>query len=120
MKLDPTGKVLWEKTYGGEDYDWAFSIQQTQDGGYIVAGYTTSFGAGDSDFYILKLDPTGKVLWEKTYGGEGYDWASSIQQTKDGGYIVAGDTVSFGAGDYDFYILKLDPQGKTGPYPMPH
>ncbi|GFP23621.1 hypothetical protein HKBW3S09_01086 [Candidatus Hakubella thermalkaliphila] len=105
--------LLWQKTYGGKDLDRAFSIQQTKDGGYIVAGYTESFGAGDSDFYILKLDPTGKVLWEKTYGGEYYDWASSIQQTKDGGYIVAGYTTSFGAGDLDFYILKLDPTRKV-------
>ncbi|WP_176231860.1 Ig-like domain-containing protein [Candidatus Hakubella thermalkaliphila] len=120
LKLDSTGKVLWEKTYGGEYYDEASSIQQTKDGGYIVAGYTTSFGTGSLDFYLLKLDPQGKVLWEKTYGGEYWDGAFSIQQTQDGGYIVAGYTTSFGAGEEDFYILKLDPQGKTGPYPMPH
>ncbi|GFP33928.1 hypothetical protein HKBW3S42_02267, partial [Candidatus Hakubella thermalkaliphila] len=97
--------LLWQKTYGGKDLDWAFSIQQTKDGGYIVAGVTRSFGAGEEDFYILKLDPTGKVLWEKTYGGKDWDWAFSIQQTQDGGYIVAGVTESFGAVRTSFILI---------------
>ena len=103
--------ITWEKTYGGRDYDGAYSIQQTRDGGYIVAGGTQSFGAGREDVYIIKLDENGNKEWEITYGGEGYDAASSIQQTKDGGYIVAGSTNSFGAGAGDFYILKLDENG---------
>ncbi|ACK42564.1 lipoprotein [Dictyoglomus turgidum] len=116
IKLDSNGDKVWEKTYGGSSYDEAYSIQQTSDGGYIVAGYTESFGAGYSDFYIIKLDSNGDKVWEKTYGGSNDDEASSIQQTTDGGYIVAGGTYSFGAGG-DFYIIKTDSEGNTGPYP---
>jgi uncharacterized delta-60 repeat protein len=111
LKLDSSGNIQWQKTYGGSDRDWAYSIQQTSDGGYIVAGETYSFGAGDSDFWVLKLDSSGNIQWQKTYGGTDYDSANSIQQTSDGGYIVAGGTDSFGAGWGDFWVLKLDADG---------
>jgi murein DD-endopeptidase MepM/ murein hydrolase activator NlpD len=111
IKLDENGDKLWEKTFGGSGYDIANSIQQTSDGGYIVAGYTNSFGAGYSDVYIIKLDGNGNKLWEKTFGGSDYDAAYSIQQTKDGGYIIAGWTNSFGAGSYDVYVMKLEGNG---------
>jgi len=112
LKLDSSGNVTWQKTYGGSESDFASSIQQTTDGGYIVAGSTHSFGAGDEDFWVLKLDSSGNVTWQKTYGGSGGDSASSIQQTTDGGYIVAGSTHSFGAGSSDIWILKLDSSGE--------
>ncbi|MCP2605263.1 hypothetical protein NLC29_03820 [Candidatus Aminicenantes bacterium AH-873-B07] len=86
----------WARVYGGGDDDCAYSIQQTKDGGYIVAGYTKSFGNPDKEFWILKLNSKGKIKWQRTYGGykfaggTGDDVATSIQQTKDGGYIVAG------------------------------
>ena len=95
----PNPDTLWTRTYGGSGDDWAYSVQQTTDGGYIVAGYTTSFGAGDSDFYLVKTNSQGDTLWTRTYGGSSDDWAYSVQQTADGGYIVAGYTMSFGAGD---------------------
>ncbi|MGA8848958.1 MAG: hypothetical protein WB564_03940 [Dehalococcoidia bacterium] len=113
LKLDLGGNVAWQKTYGGANNESANSIQQTQDGGYIVAGRTESFGAGESDFWVLKLDKDGNVTWQKTYGGTDYDEAYSIQQTQEGGYIVAGWTESFGAGDYDFWVLKLDKDGNV-------
>jgi uncharacterized delta-60 repeat protein len=123
LKLDSNGNVQWQKTYGGPDWDTAYSIQQTSDGGYIVAGWTASFGAGVSDLWVLKLDPNGNIQWQKTYGGSANDRAESIQQTTDGGYIVAGWTYSFGAGNFDMWVLKLDQNGniqwqKTygGPY----
>jgi type II secretory pathway pseudopilin PulG len=103
----------WQKTYGGSGYDSASSIQQTKDGGYIFAGWTESSGAGGKDVYIIKLDKNGNKVWEKTYGGSGDDSASSIQQTSDGGYIVAGWTRSFGAGGSDIYIIKLDGNGNS-------
>jgi len=112
LKLKSDGTVDWQKTYGGGGYDSASSIQQTSDGGYIVAGVTTSFGAGGYDFWVLKLDGSGNVQWQKTYGGTGNDYANSIQQTTDGGYIVAGVTTSFGAGG-DFWVLKLDSSGNV-------
>ena len=111
MKLDESGNVTWQKTYGGTDRDVARSIQQTADGGYIVAGSTVSFGSGDYDWWMLKLDGGGNVTWQKTYGGTQYDFAYSVQQTADGGYIVAGQTDSFGAGGYDAWIMKLEGNG---------
>jgi predicted secreted protein len=101
----------WTATYGGGNNDVAKAIQQTSDRGYIVAGSTESFGAGGSDFWVLKLDSTGGIQWQNTYGGSSADVASSIQQTSDGGYIVAGSTESFGAGGSDFWVLKLDSTG---------
>jgi uncharacterized delta-60 repeat protein len=111
LKLSGRGDVVWQKSYGEKREDSANSIRQTSDGGYIVAGYTGSFGAGLDDFWVLKLDASGDVVWQKTYGGESRDRARSIQQTSDGGYIVAGYTGSFGAGSYDSWVLKLDVSG---------
>ncbi|NPA41170.1 MAG: hypothetical protein GXO18_02745, partial [Aquificae bacterium] len=111
LKLDANGDVQWQKTYGGSDSDGAYSIQQTSDGGYVVAGWTWSFGAGSADFWVLKLDANGDVQWQKTYGGGDSDEAYSIQQTSDGGYVVAGRTWSFGTGLTDIWVLKLDANG---------
>jgi len=113
LKLNSKGEVEWRKTFGREDYDEANSIQQTKDGGYIVAGWTYSLGSGERDAYILKLNSKGEVEWQKTFGGEGNDEANSIQQTKDGGYIVAGWTYSLGSGERDAYILKLNSKGEV-------
>jgi hypothetical protein len=112
LKLDRQGNKIWDKTYGGGGKDWAKSIVPTGDGGYIVAGTTSSFGSGKDDFWILKLDSQGNKIWDKTYGGAGDDRASSIMAAGDGGYIVAGTTNSFGVGNDDFWILKLDNQGE--------
>ncbi len=115
LKLNSNGTVAWQKTYGGTNSDYAYdqanSIPQTADGGYIVAGDTLSFGAGAADFWVLKLNSNGTVAWQKTYGGTKVDYANSIQQTADGGYIVAGYTNSFGAGGVNFWVLKLDANG---------
>jgi hypothetical protein len=111
IKTDASGNVQWAKTYGGIYWDYAYSVQQTSDGGYIVAGTTWSFGAGSYDIFLIKTDASGNVQWAKTYGGGDYDDASSVQQTSDGGYIVAGYTQSFGAGDYDIFLIKTDANG---------
>lgn len=107
----PQTSTYWAKTYGGATDDQAYSVQQTSDGGYIVAGYTHSFGAGSYDFWVLKLNSTGLVEWQKTYGGRNDDLAQSIEQTSDGGYILAGGTASFGAGGPDFWLVKLGADG---------
>ncbi|HOK88274.1 MAG TPA: hypothetical protein PK404_05525 [Fervidobacterium sp.] len=111
LKLDNDGRMLWSKTLGGVKDDWAYSVEQTDDGGCIVAGETKSFGCGKSDFYISKFDSDGNCEWQKTFGGYDDDWALSVKQTSDGGYIVAGYTLSFGAGKGDVCILKLDNEG---------
>jgi len=113
IKTDSLGDTLWTRAYGGTDEDYGFAVQQTTDGGYIVAGRTYSYGAGGCDIYLIKTDFLGDTLWTKTYGGAGYDLGHSIQQTTDGGYIVAGRTSSYGAGDYDFYLIKTNAAGDT-------
>jgi hypothetical protein len=113
IKTNANGNILWEKTYGGSDSDYGYSVQQTTDGGYIVAGYTGSFGAGGNDIYLIKTDADGDTLWTKTYGGTGSERGYSVQQTTDGGYIVTGITNSFGAGGIDFYLVKTDVDGDT-------
>ena len=101
----------WSRTYGGTRWDYARAIVPTFDGGYVVAGYTASFGAGADDAWVLKLDGSGNVVWQKTYGGSYADWAYAIAPTFDGGYVVAGSTWSFGAGSYDAWVLKLEADG---------
>jgi hypothetical protein len=114
IKTDVNGNVQWAKTYGGASNDSASSVQQTSDGGYIVAGRTNSFGAGGDDIFLIKTDANGNIIWAKTYGGTDWDWASSVQQTSDGGYIVAGYTPSFGAGGRDAFLIKTDANGDIG------
>ncbi|NOX52911.1 MAG: calcium-binding protein [Planctomycetes bacterium] len=111
LKVDGRGAVQWQKTYGGAGDEYAIDVRQTTDGGYIVAGWTESFGAGQADFWVFKLDASGGIQWQKTYGGTAIDQAWSVQPTTDGGYIVAGGTTSFGAGGADYWVLKLDADG---------
>jgi hypothetical protein len=113
IKTDANGNVQWAKTYGRTDYDLAFSVQQTSDGGYIVAGVTDYFSAGGYDIFLIKTDANGNIIWAKTYGGTSGDEAYSVQQTSDGGYIVVGHTNSFGAGYYDIFLIKTDANGNV-------
>ena len=108
LKLNFYGEIEWQKTYGGSHEEEAYSIQQTVDGGYIVAGFTSGFGAGVSDYWILKLNFDGSIEWQKTYGSSKNERASYVRQTSDWGYIVAGNTESFGAGASDIWVLKLN------------
>ncbi|MCK4521711.1 MAG: hypothetical protein KAU20_03990 [Nanoarchaeota archaeon] len=111
IKTDVNGNQEWSKTFGGSSDDRAYSVQQTSDNGYIVAGHTKSFGAGDEDFWLIKTDLNGNQEWSKTFGGSDSDYAESVQQTSDNGYIVAGYTKSFGAGSSDFWLIKTDLNG---------
>lgn len=166
LKTDSSGNVLWTKTYGGDGEDGGYSVQQTKDGGYIIVGYTSSFGAlgedlwllktdekGDTlwtkryggvddesgkevqqtgdfgyiiaggiystspptkeDFWLLKTDEKGDTLWTKTYGGEEYDWGYSVKELRNGGYIIAGGTNSFGLSEADVWLLRTDEKGDT-------
>ena len=113
VKTDANGNKLWSKTFGGSYTEEAFSVQQTSDGGFIVAGYTNSYGAGRRDVYLVKADANGNKLWSKTFGGFEDDYAYSVQQTSDGGFIIAGETESYGAGGVDVYLVKTDRDGNS-------
>ena len=107
-------QVRFAKTYGGISDDMARFVQQTSDGGYILVGYTDSFGAGDYDIFLIKTDANGNIQWAKTYGGTNKDGATSVQQTSDGGYILAGWTYSFSADGAGIFLIKTDARGNVG------
>ncbi len=111
LKIDQNGAILWGWTFGDVNQDECYSIIQTPDGGFALAGWTTSFGAGAADLLVLKLNPDGSLAWARTFGGASYEWAYSINNTADGDYVVTGETFSFGMGDDDFIMLKLAPDG---------
>ena len=107
---------LFTRTFGGSGNDFAFSVQQTTDRGYIIAGQTESFGKGSSgnpDMWIIKLDKNGKTEWDKTFGGNNGDGCLSVSQTSDEGYIVSGVTSSFGKSYPSMWILKFNYKGDT-------
>ena len=112
VKTNADGDSIWSRTFGGEDFEMCNSIIQTEDGGYALAGYTRSFGAGDHDMWLVRTDEDGDSLWSRTFGGEEWDVCNSIIQTEDGGYAIAGYTPSFGAGRWDMWLVK------TGPDPV--
>jgi len=115
IKTDSLGDSLWARTFGGRDYHFGRSVQQTDDGGYIVAGYTRPHETGieeiEDDIYLLKTDSLGDSLWARTFGGVDYERGYSVQQTDDGGYIVAGTTYYYYTGEGDIYLLKTDSLG---------
>ena len=112
IKTDANGSEQWNKTFGGKGDDGANSVQQTSDGGYILAGYTESYGAGMHDVWLVRTDAKGNELWNRTFGGSNNDEASSVQQTSDGGYILAGSTYSYGAGNSNAWLIKTNANGK--------
>ena len=113
IKIYSNGDTLWAKTFGGTYHDGGTSIQQTTDGGYIITGFTYSFGAGTIDVYLIKTDLNGNSLWAKTFGGTDYDYCFAVDQTADGGYVIAGTTKSFGAGTDNAYLIRTDANGNS-------
>ncbi len=111
MKLNVSGEILWQKTYGGEGWEWVSSIRQTSDDGYVVVSSTTDPVNDSDNVWVIKLDENGTVQWQKSYGGEGWEWPSSIQQTTDGGYIVAGYISDTADGYSDALVIKLNESG---------
>ena len=111
IKTDAPGNKLWDRTFGGLYDDFGLSVQQTADGGYVVAGSTFSYGAGGRDVWLVKTDASGNKQWDKTFGGSGSDYGISVQQTAEGGYVITGETNSYGAGNYDVWLIKTDALG---------
>ncbi|BDS09869.1 T9SS type A sorting domain-containing protein [Aureispira anguillae] len=108
------GQQTWERSYGGTQHDGGHSVQQTADGGYIIGGYTRSYGAGESDMYLVKTDLNGDTLWTQTYGDSTIEDLNEVQQTTDGGYILAGSkVVGFGVLSQWIYLVKTDLNGDT-------
>ncbi|MFC2170565.1 hypothetical protein ACFLQJ_01145, partial [Calditrichota bacterium] len=109
IKTDNFGNEEWNQTFGGGYSDRGNSVQQTSDGGFIIAGDT--FGSGNSDVWLIKTNNQGNEEWSRTFGGNGDDRGFSVQQTYDGGFIIAGETESYGAGNYDAWLIKTDESG---------
>ena len=114
IKTNANGDTIWTRTYGGNDYEYGYSVAVTTNGGYILLGSTSSFGAGSSDIWFIKTNSIGDTLWTRTYGGIGSDGGSSVQQTSDEGYIITGMTKSYGSGNADIYLIKTDSLGNVG------
>jgi hypothetical protein len=113
VKTDALGSLEWAKTYGGTGGDYGRCVRQTSDDGYIITGYTNSFGAGGFDVYLIRTDALGDTLWTRTYGGGNDDISYSLQITAAEGYIISGKTASFGAGGSDTYLIETAANGDT-------
>jgi hypothetical protein len=114
VRTNASGDTLWTRTYGGKGYDFGYAVQQTSDRGCVIAGYTTSFGAGDNDVYLIGTNPSGGTLWTRTYGGPERDEGYSVQQTKDGGYVITGSTRPLEPDYPNAYLIKTDANGTAG------
>jgi len=110
-KTDVYGNIQWAKSIGGVAADYARSVKVCSDSGYIAVGTTKSYGAGNQDIYVIRLNQQGAILWTKTFGGTGQDEGNSVVQTSDGGFLIGGFTKSFGVGQEDAILIKIDSVG---------
>ena len=115
VKTNSSGVLQWDRTFGGPLDDWGLSMGLTDDGGYIIGGTTHSYGAGGTDFWLLKTDSSGIKQWDQTFGESGWDWGRSVQQTRDAGYIITGEKdgagvwlIKFGGSDCTTYYRDAD------------
>jgi len=113
ISLSAQSSLMWTKVYGGTGEDYGYDIQKTTDGGYIIVGCTNSFGSGDYDVWLLKLDSFGDTLWTKTFGDSVFNKAYSVKQTYDGGYIMTGETYAEYPDYSDVYLIKTDSFGNS-------
>lgn len=111
VRMDANGNLLWSRTYGGPNDEYGYSIVELSTGGFAITGDTNSFGAGASDVWLLRTNADGNLLWNRTYGGLSGDRGRSVLEVSGGGFAIAGDTGSFGAGNYDVWYLQTDSDG---------
>lgn len=111
VKTDQNGNPHWNKTYGGPENERGIPVEKSPEGGYILAGSTVSYGSGANDFYLVKIDDSGNLQWNKTYGGELGETALCLLNAANGGYALFGYTESFGAGSRDLYMVLTDSEG---------
>ena len=112
IKTDAIGEEEWNQTYGGLGSDGGESVQQTTDGGYMVIGWTSSYGGGITNVWLIKTDANGEEEWNQIYGGSIVEYGFSGQQTNDNGYIFTGWTNSYGSGGSDVWLIKTDANGE--------
>ena len=110
LRTDSNGDTLWTRTYGGTGYDAGYGVDLAHGSGYVITGVKDP-GGGSADVYLVRIDDNGDTLWTNTYGGSEVDWAMRVRRTSDGGYIMAGETRSFGYGVGDAYLVKVDSLG---------
>ncbi|HRG02346.1 MAG TPA: hypothetical protein PKZ75_14605, partial [Bacteroidia bacterium] len=113
LKLDSLGQKKFETSFGGYSNEIAKSVIQLSDSSFVIAGYTSSFGIGGYDIFVVKADKNGNLIWQKTFGGNDWDFAYNIELNSDGGFIICGTTYSFGYGNADGYIIKTDGAGNV-------
>lgn len=111
MKTDAMGNLLWTKTYGGNKPDFPYHMLATNDGNFFLVGYSQSYGGGDYDILLMKIDPAGSLLWTKTYGSNGNDIGRDIIATSDGNYLIVGSSNSPALTDQNANLIKIDPAG---------
>ena len=111
LKLDQKGRKIWARTMGESDHDVLNGVAPTLDGGVVATGATRSFGSEQTDLSVMNFNKDGKLIWHKIYGFKYYDEGNAITMTKNGGYLIAGTTNSMGKGDFDNYIIGLNPKG---------
>ena len=111
VKVDSMGLPIWAKWYGGYNNDIGTKVIQLSDSGFVIAGYTNSFGSGGYDVYLARTDKGGNLLWQYAYGGMDWEFGYDIKQTPDGGFVICGNTYSYGYGKSDGYIIKTDING---------
>jgi hypothetical protein len=113
IKTDADGDNPWAETFGGGSFDLGKSIREVADGGFIIAGYTDSYGAGNNDAWVIRTGAAGDTLWTRTFGGNGVDRGYALVGSLDGGFAVGGVTASMGSGGNDVYLIKMDSEGNT-------
>ncbi|MBU1937186.1 T9SS type A sorting domain-containing protein [bacterium] len=119
IKTDSRGDTMWTRTYGREISEGASYIQQMDDGGYIIFGTIDFYGEPWSDYYLIRTDSLGDTLWTRAYGGLSSDLGQICQPTSDGGFVLAGWTLSYGAGSWDIWIVKTGPDIASASIPKP-